>query len=270
MILTGIGNNGGIGISTLLANFFHYMKEKGKEIYWMSLSDRVPPVLLSLETKWTEKEILYRKVPKWNKSACKFCDVCVKACEAGALSRYSDFYIIYPELCISCSACIYACKKNALEFDRKKIGSIECENTGSNILRVMLNHREIFSPWHTKQVFEFINKFSTPDNLIIVDVPSGFRELWTELINLSDIVLMYTNDLTMWETLYKSLTHDQAQVLLAVNEVFYESFSDAGYSFALSVPHHRLISEEAIKGKVITDEHYKFILQEIQFKLNLD
>lgn len=270
MILTGIGNNGGIGISTLLANFFYYIQNKEKEVYWISLSDLIPPVLILHDTQWNEKEMIYRKVPQWNKSLCKFCDVCTRACETGALSRYSDFYIVYPELCISCSACIYACKKNALVFEHKKIGSIESVEGNPKIHRVMLNNREIFSPWHARQVFEYINKFSTPDNLVIVDVPSGFRELWTELINLSDSVLMYTNDLTMWETLYKSLAHDQAQVLLAVNEDYYESFSAAGYSFALSIPHHRAISEESIKGKVVSDEHFHFILQEIEFKLNLD
>lgn len=269
MILTGIGNNGGIGISTLLANFYSLLKEKNMNVFWFSLSDQIPPLLYKSDIEWNEQHILYRQVPKWDKIHCKFCNECEKVCECGAISRYGDFYIVYSELCISCAACISACKKQSLIFENKKIGSIENLKSDSSILRVNMNQREIFSPWHTKLIFEKIQHSFPSESIVIVDISSGFRELWVDLIDFSDYVLLYTNDLAMWETLYKSLAHDQAQVILTVNENYYDTFSNAGYSFALSVPHNKNINEEAINGKNISDDNYQYVLQELLLKLNL-
>ena len=269
MIITGIGNNGGIGITTFLANFFSILKEKNINAYWLSLSDQIPPLLYNPNSEWDEQHILYRQVPKWERTHCKFCNECEKVCECGAISRYGDFYVVYSELCISCAACISACKKQALIFENKKIGSIESLHSDSSILRVNLNQREIFSPWHTKLIFEKIQQSFSRESIVIVDISSGFRELWVDLIDFSDYVILYTNDLPMWETLYKSLAHDQAQVILAVNENYSDAFSEAGYSFALSIPHNKIINEEAINGKKITDDNYQYIIQELLLKLNL-
>lgn len=269
MIITGIGNNGGIGISTLLANFYVLLKEKGTNVFWLSLSNQIPPLLYSPNGEWNEQHILYRIVPKWDRIKCKFCNECEKVCECGAISRYGDFYIVYSELCISCAACISACKKQALAFENRKIGSIENLKSDPSILRVNLNQREIFSPWHTKLIFDKIQHSFPHNSIVIVDIYSGFRELWANLIDFSDYVLLFTNDLAMWETLYKSLAHDQAQVVLVVNENYYDVFSSAGYSFALSVPNHKKINEEAINGKKISDDNYQYILKELLLKLNL-
>lgn len=269
MIITGIGNNGGIGISTLLANFYVLLKENGRNVFWLSLSNQIPPLLFDPDGEWDEQHILYRQVPKWDRIQCKFCNECEKVCECGAISRYGDFYIVYNELCISCAACISACKKQALAFENRKIGSIENLKSNASILRVNLNQREIFSPWHTKLIFEKIQHSFPPKSIVLVDISSGFRELWVDLINFSNYILLYTNDLAMWEMLYKSLAHDQAQVILVVNEYYYESFSNAGYSFALSVPNHKKINKEAINGKKISDDNYQYILQELALKLNL-
>jgi len=270
MIISGIGNNGGIGISTLLANFFVLLSKKHSNTYWLSLSNYIPPILFSHDHQWIEKETITRPIPKWDRIHCKFCSECEKVCQCGAISRYGDFYVVYSELCISCAACIYACKKQALVFEDKKIGSLDYINNNEYVYKINLHPREIFSPWHTKIIIQKINQIFPKNSIILLDAPSGFRELWSDLIDLSDVVILYTNDLNMWETLYKSLAHDQALVILAVSEEYYDNFAQAGYSFALAIPRDKSISQEAIQGKIISNNNYQLALNELLIKLNLD
>jgi len=270
MIISAIGNNGGIGISTLLANFFITLHKKNSNTFWLSLSNYVPSVLLSNNNQWVEKEAITRPIPKWDRTHCKFCSECEKVCQCGAISRYGDFYVVYSELCISCAACIYACKKQSLIFEEKKIGTLEHASNNQHIYRVNLNPREVFSPWHTKVIVQKIKHIFPKDSIVLLDAPSGFRELWSDLIDLSDVVILYTNDLNMWETLYKSLAHDQAFVILAVSEEYYDTFAQAGYSFALSIPRDKTISQEAVQGKVISNDNYQQTINELLIKLNLD
>lgn len=270
MIIAGIGSNGGIGQTTLLANFFVALQAKKKNVYWVSLSNLVPPLLMHPEDKWTEVETIYREIPVWDKQTCAFCDSCQKVCNSGALSRYADFYVVYTELCNSCAACIYACTKHGLKFDFKKIGIIEQYSVHQNILRVNLHNREIFGPWHLKKAVEMVLKKFPADSFFLLDIPSGFRELWADMFNLSDMVLFFTNDISMWEMLYKSVTHDQATFLLVVKSDVYDIFSERGFSFALPLPYSRKISEESIQGKIVSNKQYQNVIQELFLSMNID
>ncbi len=270
MIITGIGSSGGIGVTTLMANMFHVLLEKGRDVYWLSLSNLIPPLFCNNPMVWLDYEPITRKIPSWKRENCMFCDECIKVCNCGAISRYSDFYVIYSELCISCGACVYACKKKAISFESKKIGMIEQLQSNPKIFRINLSAREILSPSHCKSIIQMFQKKLPKESFIIIDLPSGFRELWAELINLSDKIVFYNNDLYTWEMMYKSLSHDQAEVVLAVNSNYYEAFAEHGYSFALSVPHSREINAEAINGKRIIDKMYQKVVDDLIFSLNIE
>lgn len=270
MIITGIGNKGGIGLTSFLANLYLKLKQKKSKVIFISLTDLIPNVLYHPSDTWQTIFKLTRKIPIWDKSKCFYCDLCEKSCQYGAITRYSDFYIIYSELCISCMVCIYQCKKNALSTEDKVIGNIENSSLNNDVHRTKLLHREILTSVHIKQIYEWLKQHFSPDTIIIIDTPSGFRELWTEFINLSDIIILMTQDLIMWETLYKSLAHDQADVILVVPDDQYNAFSEAGYSYALPIPFDEHISFEILNGKPITDEYYINQVNECIFKLNID
>ncbi len=269
MIITGIGSNGGIGVTTLLANLFLQLVNQGKDVYWLSLSNLVPPVFYQKDMKWVEFEPIMREVPSWNKHNCKFCDECQKACNCGAIARYGEFYVIYTELCISCGACVYACKKNAINFTHKRVGYIEQSSLNHRVFRVNLNQREIFSSWHCHTIIQKLKKNLSEQAIVLIGFPSGFRELWADLIGLSDKIVFYTNDIYVWEMLYKSISHDQAEMILAVNSNYFDTFIERGYSFGLSVPHTKEISIEAIQGKPVSDEGYRQVIDDLIYTLNL-
>jgi MinD superfamily P-loop ATPase len=270
MIIAGIGSHGGIGQTTLLANLFVDLMAKKKNVYWLSLSHLLPPLLIRPDDKWLEFENIYREIPSWNKELCVFCDECQKVCSCGALSRYGDFFVVYSELCNSCAACIYACNHQGLKFGNKKIGFIEKKYNNPAILRVNLNNREIFGPWHLRKAIDLVIKKFPPDSYFLLDIPSGFRELWADMFDISDLVLFFTNDIIMWEMLYKSVTHDQATFLLVVKSDVYDAFSERGYSFALPVPYSRKISEEAIQGKPVSDKQYINVIDELFLSMNIE
>ncbi|MCX7862275.1 MAG: hypothetical protein N2449_04710 [Bacteroidales bacterium] len=269
MIITGIGSNGGIGVTTLMANLFIKLSELGKDVYWLSLSNLVPPVFFKKELAWLEYDAVLREVPLWTKNNCKFCDTCLKACNCGAMARYGEFYVIYSELCISCSACVYACKKNSIQLSNKRIGFIEQSNLNHRIFRVNLNQREIFSSWHCQTIIENMQKKLPKHAVILIGFPSGFRELWADLIQLSDKIIFYTNDIYTWEMLYKSISHDQADMILAVNSDYYDLFIERGYSFGFAIPHTKEISIEAIQGYAVSDEAYQQVVKELAYTLNV-
>jgi len=271
MIITGIGNTGGIGITTLIANFALYLINSGKDnIYWLSLSELIPPLFYNEEAKWLEFEKVYRQVPFWNKLNCSYCDACVKACKTGAIAQYGDLYVIYSELCISCDACIYACKSNSIEYDSKIIGVIERNSFNDRIFRVKLNKREIFSSWHCNTIIKIMKRKLPEKATIFVDFPSGFRELWAEFFNISDKIIFYTNDIDLWGMFYKSFSHDQAEVVLVVDKDHFDEFYEKGFSFALAVPRSKEINQEAISGKMISDEEYLSILNDMKYMLNIE
>ncbi len=120
MIITGIGSSGGIGLTTLLANLFAELEKNGNDVYWLSLSNLIPPLFCHDNLFWTEYEPITRNIPQWNRGSCMFCDDCQKVCNCGAIARYGDFYVVYPELCISCRACVFVCQKKCLRFESKK------------------------------------------------------------------------------------------------------------------------------------------------------
>ncbi len=269
MIITGIGNKGGIGLTSFLANLYLKLKQKNTKIIFISLSELIPNVLYDSTDTWKNIYKLTRKIPKWNKSKCIYCDLCEKSCQYGAIIRYSDFYIIYPELCISCMVCIYQCKKNALSYDDKVIGNIENSSIHNDLYRIKLEQREILTPILIKQVYDWLKQHFSPDTLVIVDTPSGFRELWSEFINLSNIILLITDDLIMWETLYKSIAHEQAEVILIVPDEQYNLFSEAGYSYAIPIPFDEHMSFDILNGRRITDENYLHYVNECILKINI-
>ncbi len=270
MILTGIGSTGGIGVTTLMANLFDYLLSKNKNVYWISLSSLLPPLLYYNKDLWIEYDTIVRKVPQWEKIKCIFCDECLKTCSFKSIARFGEMYVTYNELCISCTSCLYSCKNRAIYLESKIIGSIEQSSINKRVFRTNLKPKDILSTWHCKTIISVLSKKLPKDAIIILDFLSGFRELWAELINMSDKILFYNNDLLTWEMLYKSISHDQAEIVLAVNNNYYDIFSESGYSFALPVPHTKEINIESIQGKKISDEEYQQIVKDLAFVLNLD
>ena len=270
MIVTGIGNTGGVGVTTLMASLFEYLLSKDKDVYWISLSDLIPPLFYHDKSMWSVYESVVREVPQWDKLKCIFCDECQKSCNSGAIVRYGEMYVTYNELCISCGSCIYACKYQSVFWGSRKIGSIEQSLINNRVFKTNLKPKEILSSWHCKTIINILTKKLPHDAILLLDFLSGFRELWSDLINLSNKIIFYNNDLLSWEMLYKSISHDQAEIILAVNRNYYELFAERGYSFALSVPHTKEINIEAIQGKKITDEDYQQVIKDLTYLLNFD
>lgn len=270
MIITGIGSTGGVGVTTLMAHLFDYLLSKNKDVYWVSLSNLIPPLFYQENSSWKEFEAINRQVPQWSREQCVFCDECQKACKNLAIARYGEIYVTYSELCISCGSCVFECKYKSINFETKKIGSVEQSIANERVFRINLKPKEILSAWHCKNVLNSLVKKFSNEAIILVDFLSGFRELWADLINFSDKIVFYNNDVITWEMLYRSISHDQAEIILAVNRNYYDLFAERGYSFALSVPHTKEINIDAIQGKKINNEDYQQVVKDLMFVLNFN
>lgn len=266
MIIAGIGSNGGIGLTTFLAHLYYNFVYNNNSAIWLSLSNYVPLLLQKNEKQWKEFDYIYKKVPLWKKEKCLCDNRCLTACQYGAIARYGSNYFVYSELCNSCSTCIYVCPEKEIIFEDKVIASIEKLNEW-NVFRIKLTFNEVLSKFNLKIIINYIfEKFS--GRLIFIDLPSGHKELWYDLVRISDYIVLFISDYNLWEIYFKNLFFNVKNVFLLCPDYVHNEFLKRGFSYAIPVPFTRKISSEVLKGYYISDEIYKnqvsFVLSKLQ------
>lgn len=264
MIISVIGTKGGIGATTLLSNLFLRFDFSETKPVWFSLSYPYAPIFITSELKW-EKLQTFRKIyPVWNMDSCTQCNKCFSSCTNNAISHLSDKHLIFTELCNSCKTCISACKNKSLEEKWFDTGEVESSVHGSNsLLKLKLSGREILSVWYIKEIFRFLKNNFPPGRHIFIDIPSGQRELWGEVLKTADLSIIYSDDCYLLDILYKSHSPRNSQLIFAVPQKAFLQFDEAGYSYAVKIPHNKEITQFSLLGQPVIDHEYSEALNQI-------
>ncbi|MCX7953762.1 MAG: 4Fe-4S binding protein [Bacteroidales bacterium] len=266
MIIVGIGSKGGIGITTFLSHLYHDLHHKNNTAIWFSLSSYVPLLLQKTENQWNNYNYIYKKVPSWKKIHCLCENKCLTACQYGAITRYGNNYFVYSELCNSCGTCVYVCPKKEINLENQQIAVVEKLNE-HNIFRIKLSLNEILSKFNLKLISDFILEIFS-GRLVFIDMPSGNKELWDELVRLSDYIVLFISDYNLWEIYYKNLFYNIKNVFLLCPDYIHNEFLKRGFSYAIPIPFTKKISSDILKGLYVSDETYKkqinFVLSKIQ------
>jgi len=118
------GGKGGTGKSTV-ATALAVELAKNKKVLLVDADVDCPNDHLILNIKRKKIKDIFQPIPKINKKKCKKCGKCAKVCrEHAIISIKGEYPILIPEQCIGCQACMIACPNNAIEKDKKKIGTL--------------------------------------------------------------------------------------------------------------------------------------------------
>lgn len=269
MIISILGTRGGIGSTTLLSNLYQLIKEEGKNPCWFSLTAPFPPLFSQNNINWKKIFSINRNIPVFDKKKCNSCNECISFCVYNAIEHNKEGYKILSHLCNSCGLCVNCCKQSALDFILTDIGGIYSNQAfNNNFLKLGLNEdglipNPIVTEWHISKIYNFLKKKFNYNEMCFIDIPSGYKELWNEIFKLSDLVVLYTDDIIVWDLIYNSHVPHYAKLILAVNEISYNEFLKFGYSFAVSVPYNKEIAINSIQGKIVKDLYYYNCLQTI-------
>lgn len=181
-VLSGKGGTGKTFVSVNLASSL------SKAVY-LDCDVEEPNGYLFFKPSVTDREPVKKMLPVFDKQKCNGCRKCVDFCRFNALAYIKDCPKVFDEVCHSCTGCSVVCPENAVSYEGREIGRIECgEHRDVSVVTGFLNVGEASGVNVIKGVLKHMSQYKRIST--IIDCPPGCACSAMESINKADYCII--------------------------------------------------------------------------------
>jgi MinD superfamily P-loop ATPase len=171
---------GGTGKTTLSVNLAAWLRVRaGRGVVLADLDVEEPNSGLFLGGTPAGTEVVFRKIPQWNKDTCILSGECASVCMYNAIAFTGSSVMVFPELCHGCYACSDLCPSGSLPMVDDRIGELTSWQVvlsgGDEFVRVegrLDVGREMPTPM-IKETIRYTLGVKKPGDIVLFDAPPG-------------------------------------------------------------------------------------------------
>ena len=262
---------GGTGKTSLAVNFAKYLSlHNSVQLYDLDVEEPNTNIYFSGSYDLLEQEVSTVNIPVVDGNTCDYCGKCSEKCNFNAIAVFKKSISLFPELCKGCGRCINICPRDAIHFEKSKIGVVRSYINGNlSIIEGMLDLGNI----HTKSLINDV-KLRDKKQINIYDCPPGTTCPMVESIFDADFVVLVTeptpfglHDLSLAVEVVQKMKKMCGVVInkSGNNDVIIEKYcSGKGLTIMGKIPFSRNIAQKCGNGKFCYgDEMYDRVLSEI-------
>ena len=188
MIISVASGKGGTGKTLVATSLALSLKDRHK-VQLLDCDVEEPNTHVFLKPVITSSEAVCIPVPHVDEKRCTHCGKCAEVCAYHAVAVFSQYVMVFPNLCHGCGACSYLCPENAISEEGREIGMVERGHSdGVEFIQGRLNVGEAMPTPVIRKVKDYVNQ----DGIVIIDISPGTSCPVVESIKGSDFCLLVT------------------------------------------------------------------------------
>jgi MinD superfamily P-loop ATPase len=251
---------GGTG-KTLVATNLATVLSAEERIALLDCDVEAPNAHLFLKPTLHESHEISKRVPVIDEARCSRCNVCVEACEFGALAFMAGHALVFEALCHGCGRCGLVCPEDAISERDHPLGVIE---TGDVDGRFPFAHGRLhIGEAMASPIIRALKQEAPEREWIILDAPPGTACPVISAIHGVDVVVLVTeptpfglHDLRAAVGVVRTLEIPAVAVINrdGVGDDGVERYcADEGLPVLLRIPFDRRIAETGAAGQLLID-----------------